>query len=163
MTRMYHTLACLLALNVGAWSLHGGEVSNLAKRQETLNLAAQLLAPRANPAAQLPEDLTNPFDPGAKVTKNSGAAKTARAPTSSDREVLEKIAASIKASGVMMMRGQPILLAREKKYTVGENIKVNIEGFDYVVVVTAIEPASFSLRLNREEVTRPIKSGKKNP
>jgi hypothetical protein len=160
---MYHALVCLLALGTGALSLRAVEVSNVAKRQETLNLAAQLLASHANPAAQLPGDLTNPFDPGAKAIKDSAGQKPDRPPASSDRETLEKIASTIKASGMMMMRGQPLLLVREKKLKVGDNLKVNFEGFDYVVVVTAIEPTSFRLRLNREEVTRPIKPGKKIP
>jgi hypothetical protein len=163
MTRIDHVLVCLLALGAGALSVHGGEVSSLAKRQETLNLAAQLLAPRTNPAAQLPDDLVNPFDPGAKAIKNSAGQMPDRPPASSDRETLEKIASSIKASGMMMLRGQPLLLVHEKKLRVGDDLKIKFEGFDYVVVVTAIEPTSFSLRLNREEVTRPIKPGKKIP
>jgi hypothetical protein len=155
MTRIYHALMCLLALGAGATIGQGGEVSVPAKRQETLSLAAKLLAPQTNPAAKLPDDLANPFDPGAKDIE--------RPPSGSDRETLEKIAATIKASGMMMLRGQPLLLVREKKLKVGDNLKINFEGFDYVVVVTQIDQTSFRLRLNREEVTRPIKPGKKNP
>jgi len=159
---MFHALVGWLALGAGALSLCGGDVSTPASRQDTLNLAARLLAPQPNPAAQLPDDLANPFDPGAKVMKLATGQKVDR-PGSSDREILEKIAASIKASGVMTLRGQPVLLVREKKLRVGDILKVNLEGSDYVVVITAIEPTSFRLRLNREEVTRPIKPGKKIP
>jgi hypothetical protein len=163
MTRIYHALMCLLALGAGATIGQGGEVSVPAKRQETLSLAAKLLAPQTNPAAKLPDDLANPFDPGAKDIKSAGGQKLERPPSGSDRETLEKIAATIKASGMMMLRGQPLLLVREKKLKVGDNLKINFEGFDYVVVVTQIDQTSFRLRLNREEVTRPIKPGKKNP
>jgi len=162
MRTMHQALVCLLALGAGVAQLSGGDVSKPIERQGALDLAARLLAPRTNPTAQLPDDLVNPFDPGAGVSKASTNRKAERPPGSSDRDALEKIASSIKASGMMMMRGQPLLLVREKKLRVGDTLKVTLEGFDYVVVVTAIDPTSFRLRLNREEVTRPIKSGK-NP
>ena len=53
--------------------------------------------------------------------------------------------------------GRPLLLLGEKKLRVGDNLKRSSDGFDYIVVITAIEPTSFRLRLNHEEITRPIK------
>jgi hypothetical protein len=157
---MHHAWVCFLVVGAGAVQLHGGDVSSVVKRQETLELAARLLSPRANSASQLPDELSNPFNPEVKVIKNSDGQVPKRPPVSSDREVLEKVAPGITPTGMMMLRGQPLLLFREKKLKVGDNMKVSFEGFDYVVVVTAIEPTSFRLRLNREEITRPIKPGK---
>ena len=157
MRSIHQTWVCLLAIGVGALQLGGGEVTSSVKRQATLDLASQLLAARKNPASQLPDDLANPFNPGVNVGDDQKAVHT---PSSSDREVLEKIASTIKPSGMMMFGGRPLLLLREKKLRVGDNLKINSDGFDYIVVITAIEPTSFRLHLNHEEITRPIKPGK---
>jgi hypothetical protein len=71
-----------------------------------------------------------------------------------------KIASTIAPSGMMMFGGRPLLMLREKKLRIGDSLKLNFDGFDYIVVITAIDPTSFRLRLNHEEITRPIKPGK---
>ena len=159
MRSIHHAWVCWLVVGAGVLQLHGGDVASPGKRQATLDLASQLLAPRQNPASKLPDELVNPFNPGFKVVANSNAVRT---PSSSDREVLEKIASTITPSGMMMFGGRPLLLLREKKLRVGDNLKMNSDGFDYTVVITAIEETSFRLRLNHEEITRPIKP-RKNP
>jgi hypothetical protein len=148
MRSIHHAWVCWLVVGAGVLQLHGGDVASPGKRQATLDLASQL-----------PDELVNPFNPGFKVVANSNAVRT---PSSSDREVLEKIASTITPSGMMMFGGRPLLLLREKKLRVGDNLKMNSDGFDYTVVITAIEETSFRLRLNHEEITRPIKPGK-NP
>ena len=129
----------------------------MAKRRETLDLASQLLASRASPTASLPDSLVNPFSP-----KVRAVAKTVDAPKSngSDREILEKIAPAIMPTGMMMFGGKPMLLLREKRLRIGDQVRLPFEGVDYVVIVTDIQPTSFRLSLNREEITRPIKPGK---
>jgi hypothetical protein len=149
-----HALIYLLALGAAAAQLSGAGAASSAKRQEILDLATRLLAPQPNPAGQLPADLINPFNPEARADLNGSDAKSGRR---SDREILEKLAADITPSGMMVLGGRPRLIFREKKYTVGETIKRTIEGADYVVEITAIEATSFRLRLNHEEITRPIK------
>jgi hypothetical protein len=157
MRSIHQTLFCLLVIVTGAMQLYGGEVVSSGKRQATLDLASQLLTVRKNPASELPDDLTNPFNPGVKAADNQ---KPTRTPSSSDRDVLVKIASTIAPSGMMMFGGRPLLMLREKKLRVGDSLKLNLDGFDYIVVITAIDPTSFRLRLNREEITRPIKPGK---
>ena len=71
--------------------------------------------------------------------------------------MLQRIAAGIKPSGVMMLGGSPLLLIREKKLKVGDNLTITFEGNAYTLVVTGIDRTSFKLRLNNEEITRPIK------
>jgi hypothetical protein len=150
-------LVFLVAVFSAAAPLLGLDSASSVKRQELLELASKLLAPRANPAAQLPVDLINPFDPNSRVDPNTGDGKTKHPSGLSDRGILEKVADEIKPSGMMVLNGRPLLIFREKKYEVGESIKRNLEGVDYVLVITAIDATSFRLRFNHEEITRPIK------
>ncbi len=152
----HRVLLVSLALVAPGWMAFGqGTATSPAKRQAALALATKLLAARPDPAATLPAELLNPFDPAA--SRKSGV--SARG-ASSDREIVERIAARITPSGAMMFGNQPILLLGEKKLKVGDSLTINFEGADYVVVITEISPTSFRIRLNREEVTRPIKPGK---
>jgi hypothetical protein len=150
--------ALLIALALAAPGLTAfaqATATSPAKRQAALELAAKLLAPRPDPAASLPAGLVNPFDPAA--SRKVGVIASGAL---SDREILERIAARIAPSGAMMFGDHWILLLGEKKLKVGETLTINFEGADYVVVITEINRTSFKIRLNREEVTRPIKSGK---
>ncbi|MDD2764538.1 MAG: hypothetical protein PHE83_11245 [Opitutaceae bacterium] len=158
-----HLLVFLLILWAPvAISFGQGEVSNPAKRQAALDLATRLLAPRENPASSLPADLVDPFNPAGFGVAGAAAPKAGEAvrAISSDHDVLEKIATSILPSGMMMFGGQPLLLFREKKLKVGDSLVITFEGTDYLIVITEIKPNSFKIRLNREEITRPIKPGK---
>jgi hypothetical protein len=138
-------------------------VSNPTKRQTTLDLATRLLAPQESPAAALPADLVDPFNPpgfrAQSTTIGGRPGETAHA-IASDREILQKIATQIKPSGMLMFGGQPLLLFREKKLKVGDSLTITFEGTDYVVVIAGIDQTSFKIRLNGEEITRPIKPGK---
>ena len=160
--RTHRILISILAMSAPVFIGVGrGAVANPPKREATLELAAQLIVPRENPASKLPADLIDPFNPPGfgsvhAVGKPGDAAHTA----TSDREILEKIAAQIKPSGMVVFNDNPLLLMREKKLKVGDTLTITFEGTDYVVVITAIERTSFKIRLNREEVTRPIKPGK---
>ncbi len=119
-----------------------------------LELATKLLAQRPDPSATLPATLVNPFIPGA--TRKAGV----MAPAGSDHEILERIVMRIPSTGMMTFADQPILLLGEKRFKVGDSLTIPFEGTDYVVVITDITSASFKVRYNREEITRPIKSGK---
>ena len=159
-----HLLVCVLALFVPmSVGLGQGQVSSPTKRQATLDLATQLLAHQEVSAATLPADLVDPFNPpgfGAPVATIGGKPGEPVRVISSDRQILQKIAAQITPSGMMMFNGQPMLLFREKKLKVGDNLTITFEGTDYVVVIAGIDQSSFKIRLNREEITRPIKPGK---
>ncbi len=154
--RTARVLFVLFALGAPGWAAFGqGRATSPAKRQAVLEQAAKLLAPRTDPMASLPDGLVNPFNPAA--SRKSGVSAPAAV---SDRELVERIAARIAPSGAMMFGDHPILLLGEKKLKVGDPLTINFEGADYVVVITDVTPTSFRVRLNREEVTRPIKSGK---
>jgi hypothetical protein len=160
--KIHRLLVCVLALGApGLISLGQEAVSNPSKRQASLDLAAQLLAARENPAEKLPAELVDPFNPlslGA-IPAPSGvkSGDTVRA-AGSDLDILEKIAPYITPSGSFMLRGEPVLLFREKKLKVGDTLTITFAGTPYVVVITAIDRSSFKVRFNHEEITRPIKS-----
>lgn len=157
-------LVCILVLGALVASSFGQEaVSSPTKRQATLDLAARLFASQEASAATIPADLVDPFNPpgfGAPPAVMPGKPGEVAHTVASDREILEKIAPSIAPSGMMLFGDQPLLLFREKKLKVGDSLTITFEGTDYVVVIAGIDQSSFKIRLNREEITRPIKPGK---
>ena len=152
-----HVSVCLLVLFAWALRVRCEDVSIFSKRQETLDLAARLLAPREPTVVPQGHDLMNPFSAQRRgADEQNQAAK----PVGTDKEILEKIATTMQLpTGMMMFRGKPMLLFREKSLGVGARLKVPVDGVDYIVVITAIESTSFRLSLNREEISRPIKPG----
>ena len=151
-------LTCIsFTLVVGSVS-YAQNVTIPAQRQASLDLAAKLLAAKANPATTLPDDLVDPFNPAALAGPKPTVKPGPGTPTiTSSSEMLQRMAAGIKPSGVMMLGGSPLLLIREKKLKVGDNLTITFEGNAYTLVVTGIDRTSFKLRLNNEEITRPIK------
>jgi hypothetical protein len=147
--------SCRYILPVLGWSILAATAaakSDLAtreKRQESIDQAMTLVQPVA--PAPLPADLKNPFVLS-HDTKDS-------APTnqlSSDREVLLAAAAHIVPTGVVQLGDSPIMLLGEKKLKVGDYLTITFAGNDYVVEIAAISHSSFTLRLNKEEITQPI-------
>jgi hypothetical protein len=161
--KLHTLLICVLGFGAPALAAIGQQaVSNPANRQATLDLAARLLAFEEKNAAGLPADLVDPFNPagfGAQAAASPGKPGEVAHAAASDRQILQEIAARINPSGTISFDGQPLLLFREKKLKVGDSLTITFEGTDYVVVIAGIGQSSFKLRLNREEITRPIKPG----
>lgn len=134
-----------------------------ARRAAALESAQQLLAARDT---GLPAKLPDPFHPesfGASADASPGAdgdtvadAPVRRGPRT-DRELIAAIAAAIKPTGNFVVGGQPILFFGQKRVKAGDPLTINFEGADYTLTITSIDRTSFTLRLNREEYTRPIK------
>jgi hypothetical protein len=74
-----------------------------------------------------------------------------------DHDIVAGIASGLKPSGNFVIGGQEVLLFGEKRVKPGSRLTINFEGAEYTVEITAITHTSFTLRLNREEFTRPIK------
>lgn len=137
------------------------------RRATSVDLAARIVEPKSAPA--LPATVNNPFAPegfdlpdGAETAGPAGAAAgAARAPVRSMRDTLETIAANITPTGTISRRGEPILLFGSKQVRVGEELTVTYEGTTYILTVSAIQSTSFTVRLNNDELTRPIKPGAK--
>jgi hypothetical protein len=136
------------------------------RRAASVDLAARIVEPRSAPA--LPATLNNPFAPegfdlpdGAEAGGPGSGPGAARAAVRTLRDTLEVIAANITPTGTISRRGEPILLFGSKQVRVGEELTVTYEGTTYVLTVTAIQSTNFTVRLNNDELTRPIKPGAK--
>ncbi len=167
-------LASLLtAVSAFGQSAVKSDILPSAKRLPSVALATRLS--QVLPLAPLPRDLKTPFNPPgfdqpdpeeerAKAEAAAAAAAVAVEPVrpKGDRDILEIIAAKVNPSGTFIMGGEPILLISKKKFKIGDRLTIAFDGRDYEVEITSIERTSFSLRLNRAELSRPIKPAK-NP
>lgn len=128
-------------------------VSNPAKRTETLEKAKELLADKT-PAVS-PK---NPFNPeGFGQSENTDVAVVTPVGPRSTRELLQQIGASLKPSGFFVLGGEPTLVFGQKRVKAGGLLTITFEGNEYTVEIVSIDRPNFTLRLNREEFTRPIK------
>ncbi|HYC69933.1 MAG TPA: hypothetical protein VEB66_01925 [Opitutaceae bacterium] len=133
------------------------------RRAAAVEAAQNLIAARDT---ALPANLVDPFHPvgfGASEAPadpqgNEPAPDPAnRSGPRTDRELLAAIAAAIRAPNVITLGGQQILVFGQRRVKAGDTLTISFEGTDYTLTVTAIDRTSFTLRLNREEYTRPIK------
>jgi hypothetical protein len=122
------------------------------QRLESVNRVMALAQPV--PIAPLPANLKNPFVLNQDKKPDQNAAGTAR--LAGDRQVLTAIAPYIVPSGVVQVGDSPMLLLREKRLKVGDYLTITFEGTDYMIELAAINRSSFTLRLNKEEITQPI-------
>ena len=152
----------LTGLILGAWAAED-DVSNPAKRTETVAQAKALLATKEVSGA-----IKDPFHSEAfaeALSANGGkgsttqTATTQAAPTGprSSRDLLQAIAAGLKPSGFFVLSGEPTLVFGQKRVKAGGVVTIHFEGADYTLEIVSIERPNFTLRLNREEFTRPIK------
>jgi hypothetical protein len=126
---------------------------------ETANVLAKVTTP-----PPLPDDLPLPFNPqnfNRREAPRTDATVQTRVATG-DHEILEEIAPRVTPTGTLSLGGEHYLQFSKKRLKVGDNLTVTHAGQDYVLELTAIDATKFTLRLNREEITRPIKPGK-NP
>ena len=139
------------------------DVSTPQKRTETLDLARRLLTTqpiRVDVAAVLGK---NPFNLQAPAPVQVVASEPVSAVVLADRDLLITLASSITPSGSMRLGDTPILLFGQKKFKVGDALPIVFQGVSRELVITSIEPTSFTLRLNNEEITRPIKPSANKP
>lgn len=135
----------------------GVDVATPAKRAEVLDKANKILSPAGLPVGQV---LRNPFDLksfGAKESEEIPlAGGVAPARKAGDYEVLAAAAPGLRAS-LMGINGESILVLGQRKLRVGESFQLTHDGSVYSVTISAIDSSSFTLRLNNEEFTRPIR------
>ena len=134
------------------------------KRAETLFLARNLLSTKVQDSSEEALVSMNPFNP---VQPSAPNVETEKSPAQSvlvnDRDLLKKIAEGIVPSGMMQLGEQTFLLIGKKRFKVADRMAVTSDGIAYELELSAIERTSFTLRLNNEEITRPIKSPVKKP
>lgn len=128
-------------------------VGNPAKRVDTLAQAKDLLTEKT--PALSPKNPFNPegFGEGEVVDT---VAVTPTGPRST-RELLQEIGASLKPSGFFVLGGEPTLVFGQKRVKAGGLLTITFEGNEYTLEIVSIDRPNFTLRLNREEFTRPIK------
>ncbi|MDB6127482.1 MAG: hypothetical protein JWM35_1378 [Verrucomicrobia bacterium] len=136
-------------------------------RHATVESAARLA--KVEMPAPLPDDLPQPFNPegfnrvAREVPRQTDAGPAVQAKLAAgDREILGAIAQRVTPTGTFNLGGARFLQFSKKRLKVGDHLTVTHEGQDYNLELTAIDATNFTLRLNREEITRPIKPGK-NP
>ncbi|HTB81551.1 MAG TPA: hypothetical protein VK717_11770 [Opitutaceae bacterium] len=139
-----------MILTAPAWAK--SDLATPEQRRESVNLATALAQPQA--PAPLPASLRNPLGPPPPDKQEIAARQSVH--HTGDHDVLAAIAPHIIPSGVMQIGDQPVLLLREKKLKVGDYLTITFEGTDYMVELAAINHSSFTLRLNKEEITQPI-------
>jgi uncharacterized membrane protein len=137
------------------------KAATLAKRTVVAPLASDLADPYAPPGF----DLTDAEEAAAAAAAarqaallNPGAAGVAAPPT--DRQLLESIVAKIVPSGSLFAGGKPMLMFGKRFVKIGSHFTVTYKGTDYDLELTDIDGSNYTLRYNREEITRPIKPGK---
>jgi len=77
-----------------------------------------------------------------------------------DRDQLAAIAAQLKPTATVFRGADPLLVINGKFYKIGTKFTVAFGGSDYVLELSAIDRTTFTLRLNGEAITRPIKNAK---
>ena len=152
-----------IALAGRAYAAETEAVVNPLKRQEVLDNAKNLMT-----AKSLPPVGKDPFHSEAYAESRAEAAQgqeqastgtTAPAPTGprSARDLIQTIASSLNPSGFFILGGQPTLVFGQKRVKAGGFLTITFEGTEYTIEIISIERPNFTLRLNREEFTRPIK------
>jgi hypothetical protein len=157
--KVIYVVVAIVALAAGrVIAADGDTVLNPAKRQDALDKAKKLLAPR-----DIAPISVDPFHSESFAQIVYGASHTAPVvgvvvvSPKTEHEILRSIAASLKPSGNFVLGGQPTLVFGQKRVKAGSMLTITFEGTEYTLEITAIERTSFTLRLNREEFTRPIK------
>lgn len=181
-----HLLATFAALLLSGAFVRAKTLADLvppAKRATTVETAQRLA--KVTEVAPLPDDMPQPFappnfdqpDPEEVRAASAALARAAQAPRPTaaggggeapgqppramgDREVLEAMGPKIPSQGTIVLNGTTWLILPTLRVHVGNKFTVSFKGQDYDLELTAIDNTTFTLRLNNEEFTRPIKSGK---
>ena len=150
----------LLAVLVGGLTgrADSESVQSPNKRHESLEKAKSLLTAKETAAVS-----ADPFHSEAFTIAVTGARPQTEKPAEptagprSERDLLQAIAASLKPTGNFVIGGQPTIVFGQKKVKSGSSLTITFEGTEYTLEVVSVDRTSFTLRLNREEFTRPIK------
>jgi hypothetical protein len=134
---------------------------------ELANTLAKIGVPEPLAANEVP----HPFNPPGFGTNSRPVAETAAttataagtpAKSFGDREILTALAAKVLPKGTLSMGSESLLIFGKKNLRAGDRLTVSYEGQDYNLELVSFDRTNFTLRLNKEEITRPIKPGK-NP
>jgi hypothetical protein len=165
--RLPLSLLFALVLPAALFARPASDLQPADKRRPVVE-TAERLAKNTGPAP-LPDEQINPFNPPAfgqpdpeevRVASAPAAASSAPGRLAGDRDALAALAARITPSGTLTFGGESWLVFGRKRLRIGDHLTVTYEEHDYELELTAIDRTTFTLRLNREELTRPLKPGK---
>ena len=126
--------------------------SALAAAEAVLTIKTPLV-----PAGAIDPFNSTAFNEAMCLATQPAANVAPRAGPRGDRQILEAIGGQLKPTGNFVIGGQQTLIFGQKRVKAGMPMTINFEGTEYTIEITAIDRTSFTLRLNREELTRPIK------
>lgn len=135
------------------------DIAPIDARRPSVDLAESLAKVEIPATMTTDKDLVQPFNPpsfgvdtrpvAGPVVKNVG-----------DRELLAALATKVQPKGTLSLGTHSLLIFGKKNLRPGDRMTVNFEGQDYNVELVSFDRTNFTLRLNHEEITRPIKPGK---
>ena len=147
-----------MVVPVGLVAAPASDIGTPQQRMVTVDLARTLLTTKPYVGGSDYIVRNDPFNPMKPVADATVAAPQSGAPLQlADRDLLVNIANTITPSGTIKVGDTQILLFGQKKLKVGDSISIVFQGAAYELQITAIERTSYTLRLNQEEITRPIK------
>ena len=156
----------LLAMLASSFAATPSDIAPIAARQEAVALAQRLL--EQNAISALSADVVNMFNPAAfgrpdaeelaamEAARAAEAAASAKSKPTSDAGLLSLIAERVVPSGTVTLNNEPLLIFGQKRLRVGDRLTVTYDGRDYTLELTEIQRFTFTLRLNRAEITRRI-------
>jgi hypothetical protein len=155
----------ILTVGLAGLTVFASEATDLLTPTKRTELLAQAVKLQQTKAAD--GEIPNPFYPAAFAAAGASAAETQAAPavagaptlkgTLAGQALLQAIAAGLKPSGAVVLGGQQNLLFGQKRVKAGGTLTITFEGTEYILEIASIDRTHFTLRLNREEFTRPIK------
>jgi hypothetical protein len=161
--RTRSSLALLMPLLAVPGVLAGEPPADLpppAQRAEQV-AAAQRLAVRIRPdpaRAAAP----SPFAPAgfdaAEAVEPQRTTPGAPEKPRGDRETLELLAAQLSPSGVIALRGSPLLILSNRQHPAGTRFTVTLQGQEHELLLVEVSRTTYTLRYRAEETTRTIKS-----
>lgn len=147
-----------VAIPVGLAAAPASDIGSPQKRMVTVDLVRTLLTTRSYDGGADYIVQNNPFNPMKPVAADTAKPEAVTASQLADHDLLVKIANTITPSGTIKVGDNQILLFGQKKLKVGDSISIVFQGVAYELHIVGIERASYTLRLNQEEITRPIKT-----
>lgn len=132
------------------------DINTSQQRTATLDLARSLLTTQPFIEGAVDLEQKNPFNPRQPIPEQASDTY-ANVTTLADKELLIQLTNQVMPSGSMQLGSEALLLFGQKKFKVGEVLSISFQGATYELVISAIERTNFTLRLNNEEITRPIK------
>ena len=161
--KLFITFTVRRVLLVGLFGVTGGavfgQVFTQAKRETELEKARQLVAAKNVALPKLDPFHSEAFRELMGLNEKPVLASSDAKPLGprNNRELLQAIASALKPSGYYVFGGEPTLVFGQKRVKAGGLLTITFEGTEYTLEVANVDRTNFTLRLNRDEFTRPIK------